>query len=362
MAVLVCQLCQGLVVQKTSFWSHKYTWICQKTNISPKKGPCLKEMSPSQVDIRSFSGETFSRKRKTSPEGVGKLVAIVGFMLENEQQKRHILRGGFKHFLFLHRKKLGVASILASIFLQMGCNQYVYVCFGSGSLNRNHVGILPLGGGWWSMSNHLFFSTQDISFEASGCALRVSWAPYQDIWKPYETKKIHKTLNMMEVSDFHVFFLKYKLYLFQSKRKEQTWNKHGVFIVERWKISWKDFYPVQVDRAWFVCWLYLNYVYVVWRKYSNVLHISDLIWSLQMYVYHIFIKAWTCLVEQQALLAPFIVPCTYHFHIPYLYHSFITPNQSLPTTQVQTPKQPSCFHRNEIQSDHITVCLFSNRV
>jgi len=65
-------------------------------------------MSSSQVDIRSFSGETFSRKRKTSLEGVGKLVAIVGFMLENEQQKRHILGGGFKHLLFLHRKKWGM--------------------------------------------------------------------------------------------------------------------------------------------------------------------------------------------------------------------------------------------------------------
>lgn len=78
-------------------------------------------------------------------------------------------------------------------------------------------------------------------------------------------------------------------------------------------------------------------------------NISDLIRSLQMYVYHIVIMAWTCVMEQQALLSPFIVPCTYHFHIPYLYHSFIT--KPIPSHSKYFPKHfmfPS--KRNSIRS------------
>ena len=198
MAVLVCQLCQGLVVQKTSFWSHKYKWISQKTNISPKKGPCLKEMSSSQVDIRSFSGEKHSLgNEKYPPEGVGKLVAIVGFMLENEQQKRHILGGGFKHFLFLHRKNGEMLQFWRTYFFKWVATimfMYVYVCFGSGSLNRNHVGILPLGGGSWSMSNHFFSPrrTSPSKLQAAHSEFRVRWAPYQDIWSLMKQRRYKK--------------------------------------------------------------------------------------------------------------------------------------------------------------------------
>jgi len=74
-----------------------------------------------------FQGKRSLGNEKNPPEGVGKLVAIVGFTFENEQQKRHILGGGFKHFSFLHRKTWGNDSILASTFFSNGL-QLVCLC------------------------------------------------------------------------------------------------------------------------------------------------------------------------------------------------------------------------------------------
>lgn len=120
-----------------------------------------------------FRGNVLSETKKIHLKGLGswQLLLVSRLKMNNKNDIFWVVVSSIFHF---YTEKHGeTIQFWRAHFFQMGCNQYVYVCFGSGSLNRNHIGILPLGGGAWSMSNHFFFSTQDISFEASGCALRV---------------------------------------------------------------------------------------------------------------------------------------------------------------------------------------------
>ena len=135
----------------------------------------------------------------------------------------------------------------------------------------------------------VFFSTQDISFEASGCALRVqgvmSSVPrhLEALWNKEDTKNTpHDGGFRFRCSNWNISYN-----CFSPKERKEAWNDHGGFIFESWKISWKDFYLVQVNRTWFVFWFGHKQIYVTLRKYSNVLHISELIWSLEIYVCHI---------------------------------------------------------------------------
>lgn len=218
-------------------------------------------MSSSQVDIRVFSGETFSRKRKKSTWRGWEVGSYCWFHVWKWTTKTTYSGWWFQAFFISTPKNMGKRFNFGEhiFFKWVATSMFMYVL--DLDLLTETTGILPLGGGAWSMSNHFFFSTQDISFEASGCALRVqgfmSSVPrhLEALWNKEDTK------NTQHDGGFRFPCFNWNIsYLFQSKRKEKTWNDHGVFIVERWKISWKDFYPVQVDRTWFACWLYLNYV------------------------------------------------------------------------------------------------------